>query len=95
MGLRTVRASPVFPPAIFAARSFTCACPLPCRDAHDDEKEPVKWTDDIVKRRCCSFEKVGGNRDYGACEPWAKQRAGIAPVKEATPDTPYRFPRSG
>ncbi|MEP6507675.1 MAG: hypothetical protein ABJC63_05570 [Gemmatimonadales bacterium] len=47
-----------------------------------------------MKRGGRSFEQVSGNRYDGAGEPWAKQRAGIAPVKEANPDAPCRLLRT-
>jgi len=94
MRLRAVGLSPICLAPISTASSFTRACPSPRCDAHDDYEKPIKRANYIVKYRHNAFEDVRRNRDYRASEPWAKERAGIASVKEAMPDTPHRILRT-
>ncbi len=47
-----------------------------------------------MERRHHSLEDVSRNRDHTTCEPGAKQRTRIAPVKQGLGRTPRRFMKS-
>lgn len=81
--------------AVLPSGKRTGASPSPRCYAHDNKKQPIKRTDDVVKYGHPSFKQVCRNGDYCTREPGSEQGAGITPVEQAVPDSLFFFVRTG